>query len=163
MHSALIFLSPVNQEGCRRYASCWSRFAAQILSVAPKRLYLGPFLCSKSAHRLAVSFHFFVIDLGGGNASSLPCACFANDPGVYSLKHLVHTSPACVKSVKSHCRCPVVANNHLSMGGQIATSESGHVWPNVAWLAQACSIIAFAVRGWHGGECVSFYGSTIAV
>ena len=38
--------------------------------------------------------------------------------------------------MKSHCCCPVVANNHLHLVGQIATCKSGHVWPNVAWLAQ---------------------------
>ena len=53
-------------------------------------------------------------------------------PGGVQLKTLGAYKSCMGDGMKSHCCCPVVANNHLRMGCEIATSESGHMWPNIA-------------------------------
>lgn len=137
---ALIFLFLVNQLGCKRYASCKSCLAAQILSWATNKLFFGPFSQSRYTQRLAMSFRFFIIDLGSNNATFQSCSCLANETGVHRLIILMQTSAR--DGMKSHSCCQLVASKSCDMG------------PNVAGLVGAnhCSII-FIVDfwGWHVG------------
>lgn len=137
---ALIFLFPVNQLGCKRYASCKSGLAAQILSWATNKLFFGPFGQSRYTQRLAMSFQFFIIDLGSNNASFQSCSCLANETGVHCLIILMQTSAR--DGMKSHSCCSPVTCNHLCLGGQLVASKSCDMGPNVAGFVGAnhCSI-----------------------